>query len=266
MPISEEEARRLLDELQSHDTTDVNAREASELEEAFPNGRLTSNYGWGFAPDEDGHYQPALAPDAAKYKETDEYKEKSEKRKAERAAERRRITEEALNGSSMMLNAPLTREDKKKAIELYTHKYTERMGKDDYFIRSLICGCLSSSIPNDLMQCYRKYPGSVARFPGFRYKAGLLWGGDKGAWVEPDIPLYFKPEDCQHIVEEMLSPKGKKSLDGAIKRYATTRDARSRVEVSLARRLLDCDTYYDLLKANPFIYELLRKYHDSQIH
>lgn len=266
--MTDKEIRELLNEITPDNMADVQKDEAEELESLAPGEGLSTDMAWRWKklPEEERdrrECEPAFASDAEKSIDRARLSDSYSKHAAEIRALKRAIMDEALNGDSMALHAPLSIEDKKKIIELKTEGYTHRIHKCEEYVRDTIGECLRSAIPDDLLRCYSKYPGSVAKFPGFRYKPGLLYYAGKDFWVEPDIPLYFQPDDCNDVVGKILTLIGRRAIDKTLEDMVRLIDTRSKREVALAKCLARCQTYYDLLKRDALLYKTIMDYYEN---
>lgn len=267
--MTDKEIRELLDEITPDNMADVQKGEAEELESLAPGEGLSTDMAWRWERIPGGgqngrEYEPGFASDSEKSFDRAKEAASYSKHAAETRALKRTIMDEALKGDSMALHSPLSVEDKKKIIELKTEGYTRRIHRCEEYVRNTIGECLRSAIPDDLLRCYSKYPGSVAKFPGFHYKPGLLYYAGKDFWVEPDIPLYFQPDDCNDVVGKILTQIGRRVIDKTLEDMVRLIEARSKREVALARCLARCQTYYDLLKRDALMYKTIMDYYENK--
>lgn len=176
---------------------------------------------------------------------------------AQKNNQKRLIISAAISDPFVDLNSTLTVDHKKLLIKKLTASYTEKMQHHDGYINATIEDTLKRMIPNDLLLAFAKYPDVVVPFPGFTYTAGEKYGGGLSFKANPKIPYYFKPDDCTSIINEVLPENRIASLERTIVfffKYKKTRDLR---EIKIAETLTKIVTFFQLLKKDPFWYEIL---------
>lgn len=245
---------------------EIQREEAEELESALPNEDLTSDNAWGWARKDNERmtvnvrqFEPALKSVARASAQAE--KRKATQAKNENAIEKKRrkqeIVSEAINSTFIDLNASLTVEHKKLLISLLTKHYTERMEHHDKYINASIETVFKKVIPHDLLNAYAKFPDTVIPFPGFTYVASKEYGQGLQFKVKPNIPLYFKPEDCNGIIRELLPVDRLASLDKAVAFFHKYKNTRSKQEIKIAEALTKISTFFQLVKKDAFWYDTL---------
>jgi hypothetical protein len=235
--------------------------EAALLEELSPGNGLASDDAWGWSKPDDNVrvYVPDVKSVASKTTRHD--REKAVAIRHEKVADKKRrrleIIEEAINSNFIDLNAPLSVAHKKRLISLLTKDYTERMEAHDKYINSTIERTLKLAIPHDLLNTFNLYPDAVAPFPGFTYVASKEYGQGLSFKVYPKIPLYFQPEDCNAIITKLLFRHKRITLDKTVVLFYKHKEARGLREVKLAEILATVHTFFQLVKKDPFWYDLL---------
>ena len=242
----------------------VQSIEAAELEECFPDEDITSDNAWGWARKQENvvsvkQYEPALKSVARASATTDRQKAADTKRKKsiDKKKRKREIINAAITSSEIDLNAPLTVECKKLLITALTKQYTDRMVHHDKYINATIEMALRKGIPHDLLNIFSKFPDTVVPFPGFVYNASAEYGQSLSFKVYPNVPFYFKPEDCNSVIRKLLSPDRLMSLDKAVVFFHKYKDTRSKQEIKIAEALTKVHTYFQLVKKDAFWYEIL---------
>ena len=189
-----------------------------------------------------------------------EAREKSKATIKEKAIERKRrkqeIIIEAINSDFIDLNAQLSVKDKKLLISLLTSNYTHNMKHQENYINECIFKLLKLAIPHDLYNAWLKYKDSFIPMVGFMYTASKEYGQNLQFKVSVDLPLYFKPEDCQRILVENW-PEKMHVIDKCVAHFHKHKNTRSLQEVKIAQRLTKISTFYQLVQANPFWYDKL---------
>lgn len=267
--MTDKEINDILNELENDSLTqeqiaEIQAKEAQDLEEMLPNENVNSDRAWGWARKEQiepgkGLYEPALNSVASESAKKDNAK--SNNANKERAIDRKRrkqeIINEAINSTTVDLNTPLSVEHKKLLISLLTKNYVDRMEHHDKYITSKIERCLKRSIPNSLLDTFKRFPDTVVPFPGFTYCASEEYGKGHQFKVRLNLPLYFKPEDCDRIVKELLSENELAVLDKAVAFFYYFKEVKAEREMKIAKTLLSVTSFFQLVKKNPFWYETL---------
>lgn len=245
---------------------EIQQEEAAELEDAFPDEDLTSDDAWGWARKDNERktvsvkqFEPALKSVARASAQAEQRKANQAKNEAAIDKKRRKqeIINEAINSTFIDLNAPLTVIHKKLLISLLTKHYTEKMEHHDSYINATVEMVFKKVIPHDLLNTFAKFPDTVIPFPGFTYKASEEYGQGLQFKVCPNIPLYFKPEDCNGIIRELLPANRLASLDKAVAFFHKYKDTRSKQEIKIAEALTKIQTFFQLVKKDPFWYDTL---------
>lgn len=253
-------------ELSEDQIKEIQQQEAEELESALPNEGLTSDNAWGWARKDSEQrvvsvkqFEPALKS-VARASALEDWR-KANKAKNENSVDRKRrkqeIVNEAINSTFIDLNAPLTVEHKKLLISLLTRHYTEKMQHHDSYINAAVESALRKAIPHDLLNIFAKFPDTVVPFPGFTYIASKEYGQSLQFKVSPNIPMYFQPEDCNNIIRKLLPPSRLASLDKAVAFFHKYKNLRSEREIKIAEALTKVATFFQLVKKDPFWYDLL---------
>ena len=256
--------KELNDKLSAESISEIQKQEAEDLESSIPNEDITSDNAWGWARIQTeevnvNKFGPALRSVARASAAEDRKKAASTKKNnsIERKRRKQEIINEAINSKDIDLNASLSVDNKKLLISLLTKNYSERMEWHDKFINSVIESALKKAIPNDLLNAYATFPDAVVPFPGFIYNASKEYGEGLQFKVTPKIPLYFKPEDCNHILKELLPASRQSTLDKAVVFFYKYKDARSKREIKIAEALTKILTFFQLVKHDAFWYEML---------
>ena len=117
--------------------------------------------------------------------------------------------------------------------------------------------------PRRLRICKSLYPDSIRPCPGFLYKASEEYGAGLTFWAMPNIPYYFTQNTEQKVLMEHKSPF-LVNVDQSIKIYHEHLKKRADKELKYASLIYQKGvySYFDLLRLNPFWYEVL--YNDLQ--
>lgn len=241
-------------------------QEAEDLECSLPGEGLTTDTAWGWARKSSERkevsvkqFEPALMSVARASAMAD--KRKAAQAKADNLIDKKRrkqeIINEAINSTFIDLNAPLTVEHKRLLISLLTKHYTEKMEHHDSYINATIEMALKKAIPYDLLNIYAKFPDTVIPFPGFTYEASKEYGQSLQFRVSPNIPMYFRPDDCNDIIKKLLPANRISSLDKAVAFFHKYKNVRSKQEIKIAEALTRISTFFQLVKKDPFWYDTL---------
>lgn len=145
-------------------------------------------------------------------------------------------------------------------ISLLTESHTYMVNKYETYINKRLAMLLRPLIPRTLRTCKALYPEAMKDYPGFLYNASLEYGNGKTFWALPDIPYYFKQNTEQtEIQKAQCAEKLLINIDKAVASYNMHYEARQNKELKFASILLRnrVKTYYDLLKLNPFWFNIL---------
>lgn len=202
----------------------------------------------------------SLDPKSQEYK--DRMRELSKKAITQRLtglkSERIKIQQEALNQDNIDLSEPIGEPNIKLLIELLVKEHTRLIDQYSYYINKRLTALLSPLIPKRLKLLKREYPNAMKVSPGFLYKASKEYGGGKTFWASPNIPYYFKQNTEQDILKR-YKPELLVRIDIMVKSYNEHYCKRAEKELKYASRIYKnkVQTYFDLLKLNPFWYNIL---------
>lgn len=190
------------------------------------------------------------------------FKEAAAKKKVNRDARKVQITRMAFDQKILPLPEGFTRYDKKRLIEELTLNLRHLIKRYEEYVNRRISRLLSPVIPQSVKVMKLKYPWIFIQNPGFLYKTHPKSGEVKTFWVNPDVPYYFKQGTEQEILEERdleLVPYFLENVDRAIHRWYDAKRRLADKEVSYATKIVSNNlrTYHDLLKYNPFWFEIL---------
>lgn len=157
------------------------------------------------------------------------------------------------------LTALISRRQLNELIRLITLPDTEKIDRFLRLINKHASQALSPFIPVDLVRLYNKYKkissAVIPRTPGFIYKAPIDWGRHYDLWLTPDIPCYIPQFTEQELIAQ-YKPEKKALIDKSIVSYYRAIQYRAKLEMSLARRLYNICTRYDLLIKNADFYKI----------
>lgn len=178
------------------------------------------------------------------------------------AARAKIIRREAANDD---LTALVSRRQLNELIRIITLPDTESVERLWRLINKHATTALSPFIPVDLIRAYNKYKKVsstiIPRTPGFLYKAPPEWGRHYDLWLTPDLPCYIPQFTEQELIIKH-KPEKKAIIDKHIVSYFKAIQARAKLEMSLATRLYNICTRYDLLVKNADFYKL---YMDNEL-
>lgn len=165
----------------------------------------------------------------------------------------------AFNQKKLSLNDKIPKEQLQLLIELLTEPHTKMLQRNKKFINKRIGSLLRPLIPGNLRHCFRAYPHAVKASMGFMYEASEEYGNGFLFWVTPNIPYYFEQGTEMAVLRKNKSYLY--SIDKAIVRFNYHKKELTRKEINYAVKLLNVEnkSYYDLLKLNPFWFEILYK-------
>ena len=181
-------------------------------------------------------------------------KQKSRQLKEDRI----RIQREAFNQGYIRLSDKIGNEKIKQLISLLVKEHTRMIDKYSAYINKRLTVLLNPFIPRRLRICKNLYPDSIRMCPGFLYKASKEYGAGLTFWAMPSIPYYFAQNTEQQILIEHKSPFLIK-VDQSIKLYHDHCTKRANKELKYASLIYQKGvySYFDLLKLNPFWFEVL---------
>lgn len=189
------------------------------------------------------------------------------RKKAQRLKEDRiYIQREAFNQNYIKLSDKIEKNHIKLLISVLTQEHTRMIDKYSDYINKRLATLLNPLIPRRIRICRMLYPNSIRVCPGFMYKASKEYGGGLTFWATPSIPYYFEQNTEQKILLENKSDF-LFSIDKAISFYHEHLKKRQEKELRYASLIIQKGvySYFDLLKLNPFWFEILCNKLKSQI-
>jgi hypothetical protein len=276
--LTEKELFEFLDEIKSDDE-DIQEAQSEAIEkitleeehvelseEEQENREIEARYGdkmpWtGLGPNNcrgvklfgpEGQRRAAIASIEAKRKKSQRLKE-----------DRIRIQREAFRQEYIRLSDPIGNERIKLLVSSLVKEHTRMVDKYSTYINKRLTTLLNPFIPRRLRICKSLYPDSIRPCPGFLYKASEEYGAGLTFWAMPSIPYYFAQNTEQKVLMEHKSPF-LVNVDQSIKFYHEHLKQRANKELKYASLIYQKGiySYFDLLRLNPFWYEVL--YNDLQ--
>ena len=276
--LTEKELFEFLDEIKSDDE-DIQEAQSEAIEkitleeehvelseEEQENREIEARYGdkmpWiGLGPNNcqgvklfgpEGQCRAAMASIEAKRKKSQRLKE-----------DRIRIQREAFRQEYIRLSDPIGNERIKQLVSSLVKEHTRMADKYSTYINKRLTTLLNPFIPRRLRICKSLYPDSIRPCPGFLYKASEEYGAGLTFWAMPNIPYYFAQNTEQKVLMELKSPF-LVNVDQSIKFYHEHLKKRTDKELKYASLIYQKGvySYFDLLRLNPFWYEVL--YNDLQ--
>lgn len=186
------------------------------------------------------------------------------KKKSQRLKEDRiRIQREAFRQEYIRLSDPIGNEKIKLLVSSLVKEHTRMVDKYSAYINKRLATLINPFIPRRLRICKSLYPNSIRISPGFLYKASEEYGSGLTFWAMPDIPYYFAQNTEQKVLTEHKS-LFLVNVDQSIKFYHEHLRKRADKELKYASLIYQKGvySYFDLLRLNPFWYEVL--YNDLQ--
>ena len=181
------------------------------------------------------------------------------RKKTQRLKEDRiRIQREAFNQDYIRLSDKIEKHHIKLLISILTQEHTRMIDKYSGYINKRLATLLNPFIPRRIRICRMLYPNSIRVCPGFMYKASKEYGGGLTFWATPSIPYYFEQNTEQKVLLENKSDF-LFSIDKAISFYHEHLKKRQEKELRYASLIIQKGvySYFDLLKLNPFWFEIL---------
>lgn len=174
------------------------------------------------------------------------------------ALDRIQIQRKAFSQQVIRLSDEISQNELKHLIELLTESYIATMERCKKHIDKRITRLLNPFIPGIIKSCKAKFPEVLKPYPGFLYQAGKEYGQGYSLWVNPNIPYYFEQGTEQDIIRKE-KPDALFSLDKMVSTYWRNKLALQEKELKYASLLISkkVNTYYDLLKLNPFWFDKL---------
>lgn len=276
--LTEKELFEFLDEIKSDDE-DIQEAQSEAIEkitleeehvklseEEQENREIEARYGdkmpWtGIGPNNcygvklfgpEGQRRAAMAGIEAKRKKSQQLKE-----------DRIRIQREAFRQEYIRMSDPIGNERIKLLVSSLVKEHTRMVDKYSTYINKRLTTLLNPFIPRRLRICKSLYPDSIRPCPGFLYKASEEYGAGLTFWAMPNIPYYFVQNTEQKVLMEHKSPF-LVNVDQSIKFYHEHLKKRADKELKYASLIYQKGvySYFDLLRLNPFWYEVL--YNDLQ--
>lgn len=171
------------------------------------------------------------------------------------------IQRKAFSQEFIQLSAAIDNSDLKELVALLVEEHTRMITKLSNFINNRLASLLKPLIPRKLRECYYLYPNSIKACPGFLYKASKEYGSGLTFWATPSVPYYFAQNtECSVLARN--KPELLISVDKAVQSYYAHANKRKEKEIKYASLLIrkNVITYFDLLRLNPFWFELLYKH------
>lgn len=181
------------------------------------------------------------------------------RRRASKLKEDRiRIQREAFNQQYIKLSDDIEKQYIKLLISILVEEHTRMVDKYANYINKRLTTLLNPFIPRRLRMCKMIYPNSIRMSPGFMYKASEEFGKGLTFWATPSIPYYFKQNTEQQVLLKN-KPAFLHPIDRAVLLYHDHFNNRQTKELKYASLIVQkcVVTYFDLLKLNPFWFEIL---------
>ena len=230
---------------------EINSQEAAEL----PNDLLGNNAWINItftSESEDTKYKNIeLIKDVAKTA-----RESRTNKSVARKLKNKAIIQNALNDKSIDLNATITIEQKKALIQHESSTYTDKMKSYEDFIKKSFLNFIMSHVPKYVSLCWKNYPEVMIPMEPFIYQASEDFGEGQTFNVDIDVPSYYSSSEIVDLMQS-VSPNLLISIDRAIKKFFYYKDTRLKIENRLANYLVNVNTFYQMLKKNPELYETL---------
>lgn len=230
--------------------------EHTELSESEENARIEAYYG-NDAWRKFGQYffsKPAIIEAYKKAQRTREAKRR--KLKEDRIA----IQRMAFSQDYLRLSNPIGNDNLKLLITLLTSEHTKMVEKYAAYINKRLTILINPLIPRRLRICKMIYPEAMKECPGFLYKASKEYGEEQTFWAMPDIPYYFKQNTEQAELQKSIKYTNYLiNIDKAIASHNMHNKVRAEKELKYASMIIrkGVYSYFDLLRLNPFWFEIL---------
>lgn len=202
----------------------------------------------------------------SKQKAAEGHRETIRKKAQQLKEDRIRIQREAFNQEYIRLSDKIEKYHIKLLISILTQEHTRMVNKYSNYINKRLATLLNPFIPRRIRICRMLYPNSIRACPGFMYKASKEYGGGLTFWATPSIPYYFEQNTEQKILLENKSDF-LLSIDKAVSFYHEHLKKRQEKELRYASLIIQKGvySYFDLLKLNPFWFDILYNELKSQI-
>lgn len=174
-------------------------------------------------------------------------------------AEKARLQREAFNQDLLPLHRVITDEEMQKLVELVAEPVHRFVMYQENYINRRFAKMLRPYIPSLLKACYRKYPGVVREHPGFLYQT-FSRPQTLSFWATPKIPAYFKQgTEIGMLMEQSIGDL--EMTDYAIEKYHAAVVRRNKKETKIVYKLgaNRVKTFFDLVRVNPFWFDLIFK-------
>lgn len=230
--------------------------EHTELSESEENAMIEAYYG-NDAWRKFGKYffsKPAIIEAHKKAQRTREAKHR--KLKEDRIA----IQRMAFNQDYLRLSDSIGNDNLKLLISLLTAEHTRMIEKYVAYINKRLATLINPLIPRRIRICKMIYPESMKECPGFLYRASEEYGEGKTFWAMPDIPYYFKQNTEQAELKKSIKYANYLiNIDKAVASYNMHNKIRAEKELKYASMIVrkGVYSYFDLLRLNPFWFEIL---------
>lgn len=174
------------------------------------------------------------------------------------ALDKIQLQRKAFSQQVIHLSDTISQSELTHLIELLTENYIATMERCKKHIDKRITRLLNPFIPGLIKSCKAKFPEALKPYPGFLYQASKEYGQGYSLWVNPNIPYYFEQGTEQDIIRRE-KPDALFSLDKMVSTYWRNKLTLQEKELKYASILISkkINTYYDLLKLNPFWFDKL---------
>lgn len=203
-----------------------------------------------YVPELRTDYLPSIQRNLAKARKT------AAVNRQDRKLRKLEIQRDALNSKFIDIYSLIPINELKLLIEIFTKEHERMVSRMHAFIYKRIRLILLPYIPKDVRKVWNKYPECFIKNPGFLYTASDEYGESCSLWVTPNIPYYFTQGYEMQILREFERPY-LFLIDKAVAKYNYHKEQLVSKETSYALKLRRVKTFYDLVKLNPFWYEIL---------
>ncbi len=193
--------------------------------------------------------------------------EGQKKARVTRAAKFQKVKEEriaiqrmAFGQDYLRLSDTIGNDNLRLLITLLTAEHTRMIEKYETYINKRLTTLLNPLIPRRIRICKTLYPEAMRESPGFLYRASEEYGDGLTFWATPDIPCYFKQNMEQVELKKSIRYTNYLiNIDKAVASHEAHRNERADKELRYTSLLIrkGVRTYFDLLRLNPFWFEIL---------
>lgn len=193
--------------------------------------------------------------------------EGQKKARVTRAAKFQKVKEEriaiqrmAFGQDYLRLSDAIGNDNLRLLITLLTAEHTRMIEKYETYINKRLTTLLNPLIPRRIRICKTLYPEAMRESPGFLYRASEEYGDGLTFWATPDIPCYFKQNMEQVELKKSIRYTNYLiNIDKAVASHEAHRNERADKELRYTSLLIrkGVRTYFDLLRLNPFWFEIL---------